>query len=66
MMSIPVVAASIAERPAGFHLATVIFRRTAQLRVGARPRVDAEGHKLAHVAFLEVTAGMIGWDVAHS
>jgi len=62
-MSIP-VAASLAERPAGFHLATVIFRRTGQLRGGAAPRVDSTGHKLARVAFLEVTAGVVAWEVA--
>jgi DNA-directed RNA polymerase subunit K/omega len=45
-----------------FHLATVIFRRALQLRGGARPRVIATGHKPTHVAFLEVTAGVIPWE----
>ena len=46
-----------------FHLATVVFRRALQLRAGARPRVDPGSHKLGHVAFLEVTAGAIPWEV---
>jgi DNA-directed RNA polymerase subunit K/omega len=44
-----------------FHLATVIFRRAAQLRQGARPRVDARGHNVVRVAGLEVLAGVIAW-----
>jgi DNA-directed RNA polymerase subunit K/omega len=52
------------QRPWGnFHLATVVFRRALQLRAGARPRVDPGSHKLGHVAFLEVTAGAIPWEV---
>jgi hypothetical protein len=47
-----------------FHLATVVFRRALQLRAGARPRVDPAGHKLGHVAFLEVTAGTVPWEIA--
>jgi DNA-directed RNA polymerase subunit K/omega len=52
------------QRPWGnFHLATLVFRRALQLRAGARPRVDPGRHKLGHVAFLEVTAGAIPWEI---
>jgi DNA-directed RNA polymerase subunit K/omega len=58
------VLASSDGRPWGnFHLATIVFRRALQLRAGARPRVDPGSHKLGHVAFLEVTAGAIPWEV---
>jgi DNA-directed RNA polymerase subunit K/omega len=46
-----------------FHLTTLVFRRALQLRAGARPRIDPAGHKLGHVAFLEVTAGAIPWEI---
>jgi len=46
-----------------FHLATVVFRRALQLRAGARPRVDPGRHKLGHIAFLEVTAGAVPWEI---
>ena len=60
-----ILATSVGQRPwENFHLATVIFRRAVQLRGGARPRVDPEGHKVGHVAFLEVTAGAIPLEVA--
>jgi DNA-directed RNA polymerase subunit K/omega len=59
-----VLVSSDGQRPWGnFHLATVVFRRALQLRAGARPRVDPGSHKLGHVAFLEVTAGAIPWEV---
>lgn len=59
-----VLVSSDGQRPWGnFHLATVVFRRALQLRAGARPRVDPGSHKLGHVAFLEVTAGEIPWEV---
>ena len=60
-----VLASAEGQRPWGnFHLATIVFRRALQLRSGARPRVDARGHKTSHVAFLEVTAGAIPWEVS--
>jgi len=46
-----------------FHLATVVFRRALQLRAGARPRVEPGRHKLGHLAFLEVTAGTVPWEI---
>jgi DNA-directed RNA polymerase subunit K/omega len=59
-----VLATSNGQQPWGnFHLATIVFRRALQLRAGARPRVDPGSHKLGHVAFLEVTAGAIPWEV---
>jgi DNA-directed RNA polymerase subunit K/omega len=59
-----VLVGSDGQRPWGnFHLATLVFRRALQLRAGARPRVDPGSHKLGHVAFLEVTAGAIPWEV---
>jgi DNA-directed RNA polymerase subunit K/omega len=45
-----------------FHLATVMFLRALQLKRGARPRVETNGHKFVHVAFLEVTAGTVTWE----
>jgi DNA-directed RNA polymerase subunit K/omega len=45
-----------------FHLATVMFLRALQLKRGARPRVETNGHKIVHVAFLEVTAGTVTWE----
>ena len=57
-----VLASSEGQRPWGhFHLATVMFLRAIQLKAGARPRVEADGHKPLRVAFLEVTAGAIPW-----
>jgi RNA polymerase Rpb6 len=59
-----VLAGSDGQRPWGnFHLATIVFRRALQLRAGARPRIDPGRHKLGHVAFLEVTAGAIPWEI---
>jgi hypothetical protein len=59
-----VLAGSEGQRPWGnFHLATIVFRRALQLRSGARPRIDPGRHKLGHVAFLEVTAGAIPWEI---
>jgi len=59
-----VLASSDGQQPWGsFHLATVMFRRALQLRSGARPRVETNGHKVCHIAFLEVTAGTIPWEV---
>lgn len=45
-----------------FHLATIMFLRALQLKGGARPRVETHGHKLVHIAFLEVTAGTVAWE----
>ena len=45
-----------------FHLASVMFLRAIQLKQGARPRVETNGHKIVHVAFLEVTAGAVTWE----
>jgi hypothetical protein len=45
------------------HLATVMFRRARQLKDGSRPRVEANGHKPLRIAFLEVQAGLIPWQV---
>ena len=60
-----VLASGDGQKPWGnFHLATVMFRRALQLRSGARPRVDPSGHKFVQVAFLEVTAGAIPWEVS--
>ena len=59
-----VLASGDGQRPWGnFHVATLTFRRALQLRAGARPRVDPAGHKLGHVAFMEVTAGAIPWEI---
>jgi DNA-directed RNA polymerase subunit K/omega len=44
-----------------FHVAALAFQRARQLREGARPRVDAAGHKVVTVALLEVLADTISW-----
>jgi len=46
-----------------FHLVALAFQRAKQLQAGARPRVDAAGHKPTHVALLEVMADTISWTV---
>ncbi len=46
-----------------FHLVVLAFQRAKQLQNGARPRVDASGHKFLWVAMREVMAGMISWSV---
>lgn len=48
-----------------FQVATLSILRAVQLRDGARPRVEANGHKLLRVALLEVQAGAISWEVLH-
>jgi hypothetical protein len=45
-----------------FHLASVMFLRAIQLKQGARPRVETGGHKIVHVAYLEVTGGTVTWE----
>ena len=49
--------------PGRFHLAALAFQRAKQLQNGARPRVDAAGHKPTRVALLEVLADTISWTV---
>jgi DNA-directed RNA polymerase subunit K/omega len=44
-----------------FHIAALAFQRTRQLKLGARPRVDAPGHKVVTLALLEVLADTISW-----
>jgi DNA-directed RNA polymerase subunit K/omega len=44
-----------------FHVAALAFQRSTQLQNGARPRVDAAGHKPTRLALLEVMADMISW-----
>jgi DNA-directed RNA polymerase subunit K/omega len=45
-----------------FHLVTVMFLRTRQLRDGAAPRVDGRGHCHTHIAFAEVMAHLVSWE----
>jgi DNA-directed RNA polymerase subunit K/omega len=47
---------------AKFHLATLAFQRAIQLKNGARPRVETNGHGPIQVALLEVRAGLIAWE----
>ena len=47
-----------------FHLVVLAFQRLTQLKAGARPRVPAEGHKLTHLAMLEVMADTVSWSLA--
>lgn len=44
-----------------FHIAALAFQRAQQLKLGARPRVDAGGHKVVTVALMEVLADTISW-----
>ncbi len=44
-----------------FHIAALAFQRTRQLKLGARPRVDAPGHKVVTLALLEVLADTVSW-----
>lgn len=46
-----------------FHIAALAFQRARQLQNGARPRVEAAGHKVPRVALLEVMADTISWDL---
>jgi DNA-directed RNA polymerase omega subunit len=46
-----------------FHLVSLAFQRAKQIQAGARPRVDAAGHKATRVALLEVMADTISWTV---
>ncbi len=46
-----------------FHIAAVAFQRAKQLQNGARPRVDAAGHRPTRLAVLEVLADTISWTV---
>lgn len=48
----------------GFHMATLAFQRARQLQNGARPRVDAAGHRPTRLALLEVMADTVSWTVA--
>lgn len=45
-----------------FHIASLAFQRARQLKAGARPRVEQEGHTLVRLAQLEVMAGLISWE----
>ena len=47
-----------------FHVASLVFQRVRQLQNGARPRVDAAGHKPLHLALLEVLANTVTWTIA--
>ena len=46
-----------------FYLIALVFQRAKQLQNGARPRVDAAGHKATRLALLEVMAHAISWTV---
>ena len=49
-----------------FHIAALAFQRARQLQNGARPRVEAAGHKVPRVAVLEVMADTISWNMVAS
>jgi DNA-directed RNA polymerase subunit K/omega len=58
----PVKVTSIHHAPlTRFLLASVAFQRAKQLHGGARPHVDAGGHKPTRVALLEILADTISW-----
>ena len=58
----PVTVAS-ALKVSRFHLVSLAFQRAKQLQAGARPRVEATGHKPTHVALLEVMTDTVSWTV---
>jgi DNA-directed RNA polymerase subunit K/omega len=62
VLSIPGV--SVAQGLGKFHKVTLAFQRARQLQNGARPRVDAPGHRPTRLAMLEVLADTISWTVA--
>jgi DNA-directed RNA polymerase subunit K/omega len=47
-----------------FHIATLVMQRAKQLAQGARPRTEANGHKVCRVALSEVLLGAVEWSVA--
>lgn len=49
-----------------FHIASLAFQRTRQLKLGARPRVEATGHKVCTLALLEVLADTISWHLTEA
>lgn len=62
-----VLASLDGQQPWGkFHLATVMFRRVVQLRAGAHPRIDTDGHKNCEIAYREIMAGTIPWEEERS
>ena len=44
-------------------LVTVAMQRVRQLQAGSRARVEAPGHKFAHVAICEAAAGLVSWEI---
>jgi DNA-directed RNA polymerase subunit K/omega len=46
-----------------FQCVVLTGQRARQLAAGARPRVDATGHKPLRVALLEVSAGLVSWSI---
>ena len=46
-----------------FHISALAFQRAQQLKLGARPRVDAGTHKVVTLAVLEVLADTISWSL---
>ena len=49
-----------------FHIASLAFQRTRQLKQGARPRVESRGHKVCTLALLEVLADTISWHLTEA
>jgi DNA-directed RNA polymerase subunit K/omega len=45
-------------------LSAVAFLRAKQLQTGSRPRVEPDGHKVTHLAVIEVRADTVSWSVA--
>jgi DNA-directed RNA polymerase subunit K/omega len=58
----------LVDKPRGWQsnrllVAVLVFQRAAQLRKGARPRVDTDSRKSNRLALLEVMSGMVAWSV---
>jgi DNA-directed RNA polymerase subunit K/omega len=49
-----------------FPLVRIAALRAKQLQAGARPRVETNGHTTLRVALMEVTAGMVSWNIGEA
>jgi len=49
-----------------FHIAALTFQRARQLKNGARPRVESDGHRPTRLALLEVLSDRISWSLSEA
>ncbi len=57
--AIPVLESTVGPLENRFHVVAVACQRVVQIRNGARPHLDPQGHKPCVVAVAEVVAGMV-------